>query len=581
MNLETLANELLLDVFEFLPIVYLFHAFNGLNCRFNTLISIFTQNCRYIDCRSMSKNQLDSICQRYLPSSKHRIISLHLSNGNETPQQIDRFFSHNLKFDQFIHLQSLSLYHLCSEKMMKKIMADCNHLPNLTHLKLSQCYFRYQQKDILYMINSIWSLPKLTHCHFDVNFRWQTSFIAPTVISSSLECLCIQGVDCHLNDLIRLFDHTIQLRYLCANIGTYIGNILSPMPILSMISLKLSFFSSNNSIHGIINLLHKMNNLRRLTVEALDIFIDGDQWKDIITKYLPKLEVFRLKMEFYFRDRINTKRYVDQLLNSFQTSFWLEEHQWFIRCHYHPKSASNYVCLYTLPYGFTSFPRIEVSGCQSTCINGEKQNWSYDHVHILNYRAPFKEDLTLYQCRFTNIQHLFLSLDADHQFWTIVPRFDRLISLEVSLNGRSDNVQSQLQSILDQAPRLELLKFGSWRTLELPIVELISTSIRQLDLRGCNRCFNEQECLTLINSPLGMQCEVLQISVEDRMNILDLITKMNNLRSLNVRCDDDKWNEKLSGSDDELITWLQHRLLSTYEITRHTLHIFNILVWIR
>jgi hypothetical protein len=580
MNLESLANELLLDLFDFLSTAHLLRAFNGLNSRFNTLISHFIRASRRIDCRSMSKGQLDFVCQKHLPSIAHRIISLSLSDDDETPQQIDRFLSHGLKLDQFIHLRSLSFYHFRSEEIMKNIMISWCHLHHLTHLKFSECYFRYKANDVLHMVNSIWSLSKLTHCHLDITFRWRPSFVAPTVTSSSLESLFIQGIDCQLNDLTRLFQHTTRLRHLCTNISTYSRNVLLPLSVSTIISLELEFFSSGNSVHDIINLLRIMHNLRQLTVEILDIYIDGHQWKEIITNYLPKLKVFRLKMEFYFRDRMNTKQRVDQLLKSFQTCFWLEERQWFIRCHYHPKNASNYVCLYTLPYIFDSFPRIEVYGCQSTCSDDDNQSWSYDHVHILNYRASLTGDLTLYPSRFVNIQHLSLSLGVDDQFWIIVPRFDCLVSLEVSLYGHINNVRSQLQTILDRAPHLSLLKFGSWRTLELPIAEITSASVRQLDLRGCDRWLNDQECLTLINSPLGIQCEILRINVENRMSILDIITRMTNLRSLNVRCNGDKWNEELSTSNDGLVRWLQYRLPSTYIITRHTRYTSDILLWI-
>jgi hypothetical protein len=80
---------------------------------------------------------------------------------------------------------------------------------------------------------------------------------------------------------------------------------------------------------------------------------------------------------------------------------------------------------------------------------------------------------------------------------------------------------------------------------------------------------------------LDIQCEVLRIGIENRMSILDLVTKMANLRALNVLCESDKWNEQLLTSNDELIKWLQDRLPSTYMITRHTRYISDILVWIR
>jgi hypothetical protein len=65
------------------------------------------------------------------------------------------------------------------------------------------------------------------------------------------------------------------------------------------------------------------------------------------------------------------------------------------------------------------------------------------------------------------------------------------------------------------------------------------------------------------------------------MSILEFVTKMTNLRSLNVRCEGDKHTEQRSISDDELVNWLQDHLPSTCTITRHTRWCFDILLWIR
>ena len=581
MSLESLANELLIELFEYFPITDLFRAFNDLNARFNTLISFFIRSSQQLDCRSMSKNQLDFVCQHYLPSIIDHITALLLSDNDETPQQINRFFSHGLKLDQFIHLRSLTFYHLSSDELMKNIMMTWSNLPYLTHIKFSQCYFSYRENDVLHMMNSIWSLPKLTHCYLDIMFRWTFSLTLPTVISSSIESLSILNIACTPNQLTHLYQHTIRLRHLCVKVSADSGDALSSSTASSLISLKLQF-RCYNSIDLITHTLKDLNNLRRLTVEILDIYIDGHQWKEIITNYLPKLKLFQLKMEFYFRDRVHTKQYVNDLLDSFQTSFWLEERQWFVRCHYHPQSSSNYICLYTLPYSFANFPRIEVDEYESICSdNNDEKWWSYDYVHTLNYRAPLTNNLLLHQPRFVNIRHLSLSLGLNTQFWSIVPTFIRLTSLEVSLHGRSDTAQFQLQTILDQAPYLNSLKFDSWRTLEMPSLELTSQSVRQLDVRESDRWYNNTECLQLIDSPLGKQCESLRINVSNRTSILELVTQMINLRSLNVRCEGDKHTEQQSTSKDELVHWLQQHLPSTCTITRHPRCVVDILLWIR
>jgi hypothetical protein len=68
---------------------------------------------------------------------------------------------------------------------------------------------------------------------------------------------------------------------------------------------------------------------------------------------------------------------------------------------------------------------------------------------------------------------------------------------------------------------------------------LTNNSIRRLDLQSYHyqkrdRCFNSQQCATFIRSPLAKQCEVLQIVVDNRSSIDDLINGMPNLQALKV-----------------------------------------------
>ena len=105
-------------------------------------------------------------------------------------------------------------------------------------------------------------------------------------------------------------------------------------------------------------------------------------------------------------------------------------------------------------------------------------------------------------------------------------------------------------------------------------------SVRYLDLRGLtstnhHHCYNEQQCLNLIRSPLGNQCEYLQIEVEKRNNILDLVKKMPKLRTLNVRCRDRKPN------DQELIKWLRDRLPSSCSLAKDSPSSNDIRLWLR
>jgi hypothetical protein len=84
MMLENLPNELLLDLFEYFDSIHLIHAFCDLNSRFNNLLFIRFQT-HSLDFRSVSKHHFNNIYQQHIPSIANQIISLHLSNNDETP----------------------------------------------------------------------------------------------------------------------------------------------------------------------------------------------------------------------------------------------------------------------------------------------------------------------------------------------------------------------------------------------------------------------------------------------------------------------------------------------------------------
>lgn len=562
--MELLANEIFMDIFEYLSLADLIRGFTHLNSRFENLISSFLRYPSEMNFQNMMKDDFNRICRDYLPSMTNRIRSLSLYN----PDQLTTLFNHGLTFQQFNRLTSLSVDQLTS----LEIIGDWNELVHLTHLKLTNCYLNYNDHDILQWMNIIWALPRLRHCHLGIIFRWRSTFLAPTVISSSIESVNLERISCTSDELIHLFHHTPSLRYLSMYMNTSIMDILFPNAFSSLISLKLKFSSSSITTHSIENLLGRMSRLRRLTVEMLDVFMNGHEWRDLIRNSLGNLKEFQMKMEFFFRDRLNTKRYVDQLFQSFQTPFWLEERQWFIRCHFHSQSRSNYACFYTLPYSFDHFPRIDVMDWLST--DPKDGHWSYDRVHTLQYHHCIPS-----QSIFRKIRSLCLAIDED--FWKIVPSLWHLNTLEVSLNNPSDTAAAQIQVILDQAPHLHLLKFSSWINPTIPIEGLRHSSIRQMDFGKNDKWWEKSDCQRLIDSPLGKQCEYLRINVLNLMNIVYLIDGMPSLRVLNVRKNGDKYTEKFLPIEDKIVQWLQVHLPMTCTMTRSKENGFSIVIEIR
>ncbi|CAF1200181.1 unnamed protein product [Rotaria sordida] len=581
-QLESLANELLLDLFEFFDTTHLLQAFIGLNSRFNKLLNYHFQ-VHQLNLKSLSKEIFDNISEKLLPLIIDQVISLRLSS-DETPGLPELLLSRGFTLNRFICLQSLSLYRINHFDTLYKIIYQCRYLPHLTHLNIVKYDDEERQENIVDLLNNIWSLSTLTHCNLNGLQTNEIRLLNISIISSSIEYLSIENIPCNLNCLSHLFKFTPRLQQFCTTLYSYSRNdhLTNIMP--SIESIKLYF---GGSIQSMNNLLENMPNLSRLIITTLQVYLDGNIWEQLISTYLPKLKRFHLKMELEFRENNNTiEETIDELLSSFRTPFWLQEHQWYVRCHWNPSDPYKWITLYTLPYSFDTFDYSNKSCTKSTCYD-EQQYWSYDHVKIYghgNVENTLLDNFSLLRARFHNIHHLQINLSFDNTFWSRFPSLNHLKSLHVYIYKYSDYYQ--LQTLFDQASCLYSLKLQSFIDSSIKLFELTtSKSIRRIDLINIlfNRSiyYTKEDCFTLINSILGIQCEILSIRIKHRINILDLIRHMSKLRLLIFECEDDKeFFRNFSSSKNELVQWLQYYLSSTHIITRHPRQPSLIRIWI-
>jgi hypothetical protein len=110
----------------------------------------------------VSKHHFDNIYQQHLLSIGNEIISLHLSNNDETPN-IAEYFSRSFVLKQFNNLQSLSLYDINSSNILNRIIFQCRNFLYFTHLSITKCKFSWEDNCTISLTNNIWSLPKLSH----------------------------------------------------------------------------------------------------------------------------------------------------------------------------------------------------------------------------------------------------------------------------------------------------------------------------------------------------------------------------------------------------------------------------------
>ena len=212
----------------------------------------------------------------------------------------------------------------------------------------------------------------------------------------------------------------------------------------------------------------------------------------------------------------------------------------------------------------------------------------YNCVRTLIYDPSFDSE-GLFDFVFPNVDHLVTNIPYNEYLFSLLPNLNRLSSLDITLYEYFS--LSRLQVLLHRAPHLYSLTIKSFdrpSSVEM-IIESTSTSVRRLDLQGyipyseCF-CFVEELCFQFSQSPLGRNCEMLSITVENRSNIICLIENMINLRTLHVKSQDDQrdnWREFVSTEEDELVDWLKVRLSATCTIVRDGRLQSSLHLWIR
>ncbi|UJR19860.1 hypothetical protein I4U23_022993 [Adineta vaga] len=581
MSLELLANELLLLLFEYLNGIYLFRAFYNLNSRFDTLLIEYFRKHSF-DFHFVSKQEFDLTCQQYLPLITHQIVALYLANTDETPCQIDLFLTDDFILRRFIHLRSLSFHSVCSNELLTKIISQCGHLHHLTHCRFIECYFENYNKSHYDTIKCLWSLPKLTHCVLDFRFMHNNHIFIPIRISESIRCVSIPHVKWQWNEFFELLRSTPNIHRLDVCLPDIIVDKQLKSSIQYITALQL--FVSDNS-RAMFNLLQNTPNLLCLIVKTANVVINGHQWKELIVDYLPKLKIFGFFMSYKSIDCNDIEKTIDTLFDSYRTPFWIEDHQWFVRCQWTPDNVKSEIFLYTLPEHSDYFviqPSSYTTRTKSTCPS------EYDYLPSLIHFAFARTYMY-----FSYIRHLHLTLPFTDFILSNLPQFDRLMILEVGCFPLIDAnlAVHQLQKLIDRAPHLYSLEILAWFPLfvqEIPL-NLISRSIRPLhfqnaccSINNITTSFNTYKCSVLMNSPLGLQCEFLSLIIDKRTNIIDLVDGLPNLRTLKVHCQDDQWENRstLFPIDDELIIWLRARLPCVI-INRDARFMKYIRLWIR
>ena len=187
--------------------------------------------------------------------------------------------------------------------------------------------------------------------------------------------------------------------------------------------------------------------LRRLKLH-LELFLSGNQLQKIIVTHLPKLECFNFKMNFQVELRAKGAVTVDQILNTFQSPFWREEHQWFVRCE-PSKEQTHLMRVSTIAYLFDKYVRDKHLRSKSTLPKGHLSQSSTIRTGNLCFRNPLGP-LRPNVYSFTNVRHLGMDLSCADGILALIPKLDQLSSILIDFQQDEDTC-AQFQILLDRA----------------------------------------------------------------------------------------------------------------------------------
>ena len=550
MNLEALPNELLLLVFSYLDGCDLLQGFYNLNSHFNQLLYQQFRNYQF-KFDSISKAQFDWICQQHLPNIVDRTIYLALNEWAGSPGLIQLFFSYFPSINHFIRLEYLKISLINSSQILIIITHALPYLSRLIYLNLSANPSCPQDKiDRKLLLNNVWNLPRLRSCHLNCRNLDDSYTFSMTTQSVSIRYLHLSGFQLEYDDIYTLLNHTPNLKHMKVHIfvsrraDNYTPSVVSSN---KLSSLKISICLRED--YSLLFLLLKtLPNLRQLRIRIDSIQLNGYQLEQFIRNYLPNLKKFTFIIDKFLYDLApDFQTTIEQLFASFQTPFWIDEHQWYVRC----VKYDTYLYLYTLPSNMGN-NRSELPDLWYSTKPNDRLEDFHTNISQIDCNKLFKRSLSS-SLRLSQIENLSTRLPLHEQFWSIIPNLDKLSSLGLILDATAS--ASYMQTLFDCAPHVRSLSIQS---LNMPIFTCTQSSIYILSFKNYRFC--AEDCLKLAQSSLGQQCQRLLIELEHQQDILILIENMPNLRTLKVKFDE-------SQDKNEILQWLQHRLSKTIYVS--------------
>jgi hypothetical protein len=269
---------------------------------------------------------------------------------------------------------------------------------------------------------------------------------------------------------------------------------------------------------------------------------DGQYWENLICSSLPLLKNFRFYFQFITNE--NSHHFVEEIISSYSTSFYLLEKKWFIRCDQSDEyQLSSIIAIYTIPFTFNQLRIFPCSSERSRLTNFMTEDDSFNKKMYVNVKTLVCENklsmpdgsinsapvinLVFRKCfnpiNWINTLEKIRHIDMQYTAVMSTENFDLLLKYT-----------PQLYSLIVYKDTLQTMTCDWTHT---SICENLSRKIRYLKLRTTNSSPSDPSRVELqrIIRIFAPKCEHLSIFVPSSVNtIASILRRMSQLHSLHV-----------------------------------------------
>ncbi|UJR12198.1 hypothetical protein I4U23_016375 [Adineta vaga] len=433
---ERCPAELFHVLFEYFWAHEILHLFSNLNNRIDLILKFYSTY--RINFQSIRKSDFDLICEQIPPE---QIISLILSDQNDTIGQSKLFLSY-FQIEKLINLRYLSLIRIKHEPL-HRILSNLYKLNRLHSLSFDSS----GGKGVLINKDNIFN-------EFDDKIYSILPKHYPEILPK------LKYLSTYYSDELTLihFPYLHQLRLYSSSFD-HINEIFQHSPQLQCVTLFLNSFQNFHQIQSchLLKRLYLIISEIKNEYELSDMsIIDGYRWQTI-TQSLMSFNFLLLVQD----------NLTEQSLDSFRTSFWIEEKHWFIA--FYDKH------LFTVSVSDFALPYMK--------LTSETSLYSTIPNNTLLYRSKysiFQRRIVLNKntFRFTSIKHLGLHWNDSFEILSSIIDINQLQTLTFLSNS-----YYLLKYMQYHMPNLRILNFqGVTRPLELLLEKghLESVQLKQI-----------------------------------------------------------------------------------------------------